>query len=570
MTFGDFIKEKEKIDEALSKCVLKYGEKEIYTYYYPGNDHEYQYDVSHAQLTYENKTVDLTLPFISDRYRDNWYLFLQLRALDKISNLFENISPFDYVQLLEYYNEIVPVQILYTDPDIKTPLQLLQKYLDKDYEVPEEVKKSIDRSREIYLSRNLDELTVKDWYDFTSFDLNKLSLHSCFCFGKRTDFIAQESAKIYEDVIRYKVEHSKSQEPHEPLLVARIMSEDELNNFKKYGVVTPLQVSTDRVWDSYNEGAAGCYTFMVMRNKKDALFNLSTVLPFMVDKYEEDDDEYYYEPKSEKSNNLKLVFFETNSVTEDMIYFSGYQGMQIVDPYYDFDGLYGQDKSREISVPFYHQQNYKIVKESDITLDNIYDITVKSLNDLGVLTSIQTEEVTPTEVYKNFKHAMEDEEISYESILNTVKNFIEFCKYSDPKYFEKIDNLDEEVDNFAMNLKRDYKLNDIETLKIEGDMLQKILYWEYLEPRPDFYYDEYDEYGDDEYDEEYDEDHEYSNGENDNERGNKDIGDNLIKEDDLKEALSTPERNAKRSEAKNVLDGLRQQQVQEENTIQSQ
>lgn len=33
MTFGDFIKEKEKIDEALSKCVLKYGEKEIYSYY---------------------------------------------------------------------------------------------------------------------------------------------------------------------------------------------------------------------------------------------------------------------------------------------------------------------------------------------------------------------------------------------------------------------------------------------------------------------------------------------------------------------------------------------------------
>ena len=54
-----------------------------------------------------------------------------------------------------------------------------------------------------------------------------------------------------------------------------------------------------------------------------------------------------------------------------MIYFSGYQGMQVVDPYYDSYGLYGQDKSREISVPFYHKQNYKIVKESDITLDKM-------------------------------------------------------------------------------------------------------------------------------------------------------------------------------------------------------
>lgn len=139
-----------------------------------------------------------------------------------------------WTQLLEYYNEIVPVQILYTDVDIETPLQLLQKYLDKDYEVPEEVKKSIARSKEIYLSRNLDELTVKDWYDLTSYDFNKLSLYSCFYFGKTKDFIAQESAKIYENVIRYKIEHSKSQEPHEPLLVARIMSEDELNNFKKW------------------------------------------------------------------------------------------------------------------------------------------------------------------------------------------------------------------------------------------------------------------------------------------------------------------------------------------------
>ena len=107
-----------------------------------------------------------------------------------------------------------------------------------------------------------------------------------------------------------------------------------------------------------------------------------------------------------------------------------------------------------------------------------------------------------------------------------------------------------------MNLKRDYKLDDIETLKIEGDILQKILYWDYQEPTPDEY--GYDEYGE-EYDEDYDEDYEYSNEENDNEQGNKDISDNLIKEDDLKEALYTPERIEKRSEAKNVLDDLRQQ-----------
>lgn len=550
MTFGNFIKEKEKIDEALSKCVIKYGAKERYSY--SSGNYESYYDVLHAQLTYENKTVDLTLPFISDIDKGNWDLFLKLRALDKISNLFENISPFDYVQLLEYYNEIVPVQILYTDVDVETPIQLLQKYLDKDYEAPEEVKKSIDRSREIYLSRNLDELTAKDWYDFTSYGFNKPSLYSCFNFGKTTDFIVQESAKIYENVIRYKIEHSKSQESHEPLLVARIMSEDELNNFKKYGVVTPLQVGSDRVWDSYNEGARGCYTFMVMRNKEDALLNLSTVLPFMVDEYEEDDDNDY----KPKSNNLKLVFFETNSVTDDMIYFSGYQGLQAVDPYYDSPGLYGQDKSREISVPFYHQQNFKIVKESDITLDNMYDITVKALNDLGVLTSTQTEEITPTELYKYFRHGRDDQEIYSASVLDIVENFIKFCKYCDPDYFEKIDNLNEELDKFVMNLKRDYKLDDIETLKIEGDILQKILYWDYQEPTPDEY--GYDEYGE-EYDEDYDEDYEYSNEENDNEQGNKDISDNLIKEDDLKEALYTPERIEKRSEAKNVLDDLRQQ-----------
>lgn len=43
MTFGDFIKEKEKIDDVL----------------------------------------DLTLPSLSDRVRENWELFLKLRALDK-------------------------------------------------------------------------------------------------------------------------------------------------------------------------------------------------------------------------------------------------------------------------------------------------------------------------------------------------------------------------------------------------------------------------------------------------------------------------------------------------------
>ena len=52
----------------------------------------------------------------------------------------------------------------------------------------------------------------------------------------------------------------------------------------------------------------------------------------------------------------------------------------------------------------------------------MYDITVKSLNDLGVLTSTQTEEIMPTELYKYFRHGKEDQEIYYASVLDIVEN----------------------------------------------------------------------------------------------------------------------------------------------------
>lgn len=226
------------------------------------------------------------------------------------------------------------------------------------------------------------------------------------------------------------------------MLLARIMSKEEYRVFQENGIVEPTkELWSIRIWDKRNaRGKEGDYTFMALNNLKNIACNYRSIIRWFAirwnmelelelskkikDKYEDEgidssglclvdtNKELYkdlieqgyeigteffikynsnYEPESviskfsylwekygkEKEDNL-LVFFESSSVTDDMIYEGAYNGLVRIDDY-DPEGEYGIDKSAEIAVPNYSQKDYRVIYATQVNGYTVCDQFIENI-----------------------------------------------------------------------------------------------------------------------------------------------------------------------------------------------
>lgn len=271
------------------------------------------------------------------------------------------------------------------------------------------------------------------------------------------------------------------------MLLARIMSKEEYRIFQENGIVEPpKEVFLERSWDNRNKGKEGDYTFMALNNLKNIVCNYSVLAWFNLnwyvklerglkeeikEKYEDDgmelsfkeiENELYkelveqgYEIYSDELINYKtdnviqkydylwetygkekddnfLVFFESSSITEDMIYEGNYAGFIRIDEY-DNPGKYGVDKSAEIAVPNYSKDDFKVVYATPVkgnTLSKKYDEFILRLK-----------------LIEQYLHKNENKSVLYEDFLKWIgEQYFSYIEENDKE--NKIENKDKLKEEF--------------------------------------------------------------------------------------------------------------------------
>lgn len=522
ITLKEFAELRERVNEVYDQAKSTYIGAEKYQWGWRETDVT---DINYWQLSFHGKTADyVEFQYMPDEWRD----FLRLRAIEKVSNIFDKISPFEYIQLLSYYMTIFPEVIKPKYAEVKTELatyhvkigniseiedktiEALQKYLPSDYQISNEIKEVMKEQKELVSKLDLDHFTSEDWGKLIlpKYWTEYKKIVDCFKlnYTRAKKLITSEQIKIFNKAIEFDYENYEQQPP---ILLARIMSEEELNHFKETGLVAPYQVDVIRLWDKNNAGNENAYTFMAMNNRKNALLNFSSVCPFLMNHYGEKED-YHIDETEEKTEQdspkqLHLVFFTTDRIKDEMIYEGQYQGMEPESSLDDKD-IYGRNISKEVAVPYYHQKGFNITKEYSFTLDNMVESVAKAFLETGLIENDKIEENTTSSIYPDFEKFVQDAEMEDESIVDKIQSFIQASQWN-PDYFDKMENRDQEIRLFVDTIRKKYHLDEIDQLILESEIIQKVDNWHLMEPER-MYDEEYD-YDDYEYDYGYDYDDEY-------------------------------------------------------------
>lgn len=142
--------------------------------------------------------------------------------------------------------------------------------------------------------------------------------------------------------------------------------------------------------------------------------------------------DYLWETYGKKKDDNILVFFESGSITEDMIYEGNYAECRRIDEY-DNPGEYGVDKSAEIAVPNYSKNDFKVV----------YATSVKG----NTLLEKYEEFIVRLKLIDQYLRRNENKSVLYEDFLKWISE--EYGSYIEKNDKEnKIENKDKLMEEF--------------------------------------------------------------------------------------------------------------------------
>ena len=405
--------------------------------------------------------------------------------INNIANILGDITPFEYIAEQSYFNGL---QIFEDFSNFDEKLNLLKKYLGEEYEAPTEFYDFVNKQKEKLLRKNINGYEVLYKFDMADSTNPYKEYISQYYNTELEEIIELESIKLIHKKIEYE---NTNRNMSFPMILARIMSDEELDEFKQDGIVESISYDGERVWESSNIGNYDYYTFMCMNNREQVLLNASSVIPYLQE-YNNFEDEI-------NEKNLNLVFFKSNNIKEDMVYKGKYNGFVMVDEY-DGPDIYGIDKSVEVAVPYYSNKNFEIVMSCKTSREKIDKDFANAVNELNLL-NYDDNKVEKSVMYNDFINWLDEKKI------NDIGNDSfdeEFYSYYERKMYEKKENkyfydnlgiksedIGEELNSCINLCKNRFGLDYKTMIFAEGGAFQKLTNWLYIEPCYDDY--EYDQ-----------------------------------------------------------------------------
>ncbi len=498
MNLGEFINLRNKVLVAFNNSTSQKISEETLDKYGTGIFISY---VFHNELKIDDKTAEYT---ITSKMPDYICKYQKYTALNSISNIFSdsNISPFEYINLEKYFRSFEPcnerkVYYEYQKDEtsfINEKLKILEKYLGKDYEVPDEFYESINRYSQP------GKLTYEDFKKESRCD----EIYDCFTFSdKLCQKIKEENSKLNYNIIEsQRQERAAEGKEYPPMLLARFMSDEELSEFEENGIVSKSLYEGTKIWDAKNvgKGDKNYYTFIVMNNRKNALLNLSSIVSYFK-------HSRLYSKNPEEIKTKKLVFFTSyNDVSEDDIVSEKYWGLQPEDEW-DMPDIYGQDGSKEVAVPYYYsKENYTLEASCTVNYDNIEREFIRLCNELHILDKDNVE-MSESAIYQDFLQYIDEERKYRHNFVPSIDAFNEYYRdrmrlKDHNKYFYNDLGI-RERDIYAdlscciEKLKTKFNLDDYTAITTEANVLQQLTNWHYYCPGGHDLDSDYDDYSED-------------------------------------------------------------------------
>lgn len=462
MKLGEFINLRNKIEDIKKKCSIETLSKSG--------------EVYNKKLEIDGKDI---VYVITEYMQIDWKKYQEYDAINSLTNVLGDKTPFEYVMVESYFEMLESFEDDQEEENFDLQLQILKRYLGEEYEVPSEFYEYMNKKKDELLPVNInnyEQLGKFDHYNYRSEYVRCFDVHNNKVLKKIID---SENIKLIYNIIKSKRENQKE---NSSMRLARIMSDEELEEFQQNGIVVPFTYDEERIWDERNyAGKEAYYSFMAMDTRNDILLNLSSVIP-------------KFKGSKEK---LNLVFFESNDITKDMVYGGLYKGHVLVDDR-DCCDIYGIDTSAEVAVPYYSNENFKILKSYKTNGKNIEEDFIKGMIELKLF-DYKDIENKQSAIYRDFMDWIDECHLEVNS-----DNFREefsfyrsdrMHKMLENKYFYEIlgiEDISEDLKWCMRECKNRYNIDNNTIILAEGNALQKLINWALEEPM--FDYDEYDEY----------------------------------------------------------------------------